>query len=293
MRNKWERAQSGSTYGMLTLTRAVEKCNAFYSPMTASAEEDFNEILPKLMELDPAVNKRYRSGDIGYGRLFADMFKDIARYVPERKKWFVYDGKRWKADIANLYIMELGKDLADAILLYTATIKDESLRALFLKQSKYWQQRRFRETYIKEAQSVYSVSIKQFDSNIYLFNCNNVIFDLKTGMPKEHSPDDYPTKISSVEYDPDAKSERFDRFIDEVMSADREKGLFLQKALGYGITGDIRYECMFFFYGETTRNGKGTLMESVLKVLGDYGRTVRPETIAQKHSVNSQAQGHD
>lgn len=218
------------------------------------------------------------------------MFKD---YLPERKKWFAYDGKRCKEDIANLSIMELGKDLADAILLYTATIKDESLRALFLKQSKYWQKRRFRETYIKEAQSVYPVFIEQFDSNIYLFNCNNVTLDLKTGMPKEHSPDDYFTKISSVDYDPDAKSECFDRFIDEVMSADREKGLFLQKVLGYGITGDTQYECMFFLYGETTRNGKGTLMESVLKVLGDYGRTVRSETIAQKHSVNSQAPSED
>lgn len=50
---------------------------------------------------------------------------------------------------------------------------------------------------------------------------------------------------------------------------------------------------MFFLYGETTRNGKGTLMESVLRVLGDYGKAVRPETIAQKHTVNSQAPSED
>ena len=73
------------------------------------------------------------------------MFKEIARYVPERKKWFVYDGKRWVHDIANLKIMELGKDLADAMLIYTSTIKDEKKRLLFLKESKYWQQRRFSE----------------------------------------------------------------------------------------------------------------------------------------------------
>lgn len=66
MRDKWDRPQSGSTYGILTLTKAVQKCKAFYSPMMASAEEDFNVILPKLMKFDPANNKRYRSGDIGY-----------------------------------------------------------------------------------------------------------------------------------------------------------------------------------------------------------------------------------
>ena len=51
------------------------------------------------------------------GRLFADVFKGIARYVPERKKWFVYDGKRWAADIVGLMVMELAKDMADAIIL--------------------------------------------------------------------------------------------------------------------------------------------------------------------------------
>lgn len=50
---------------------------------------------------------------------------------------------------------------------------------------------------------------------------------------------------------------------------------------------------MFFLYGETTRNGKGTLMESILRVMGDYGRAVRPETIALKHSVNSQNPSED
>lgn len=72
------------------------------------------------------------------------------------------------------------------------------------------------------------------------------------------------------------------------MSGDTEKAKYLQKALGYAITGDTRYECMFFFYGETTRNGKGTLMESILHVMGDYGISVRPETIALKTTVNSQ-----
>ena len=137
MRDKWDRVQSGSTYGMITLTKAVKKCTIFYSPMIATADEDFNDILSKLTEFNLLENRRYRSGDIGYGRLFADMFKEIARYVPERKKWFVYDGKRWMPDIANLKIMELGKDLADAMLLYTSTIKDEEKRLLFLKESKY------------------------------------------------------------------------------------------------------------------------------------------------------------
>ena len=78
------------------------------------------------------------------------MYKDIARYVPERKKWYIFDGKRWVADIGGLKAMELAKELCDALIVYTAGIKDESRRDAFLKFCKQWNQRRFRETYLKE-----------------------------------------------------------------------------------------------------------------------------------------------
>ena len=62
------------------------------------------------------------------------------------------------------------------------------------------------------------------------------------------------TELSPVAYDPDAKSERFDRFIDEVISADRDKALFLQKAFGYDICGDTRYEYITEITGEIIRS---------------------------------------
>ena len=198
MRDKWDRPQSGSTYGWLTLEKAVRNCTAFYSPVLTPAEADFNDVLEKLTELEPLNNPRYRSGDIGYGRLFADVFKDTARYVPERKKWFVYDGKRWAADIVGLMVMELAKDMADAMLVYAATIKDEDKRKAFLEGAMKWQQRRFRETYIKEAQGVYPLSMETFDRDAYLFNCNNATIDLRTGRARPHSNRDFITMISSV-----------------------------------------------------------------------------------------------
>ena len=148
--------------------------------------------------------------------------------------------------------------------------------------------RRSREIYIREAQSVYPVMMADFDKDRYLFNCENGTLDLRTLEFRDHSPEDRITKISPVTYDADAKCDRYEEFITEIMGGDTEKAKYLQKALRYAITGDTRYECMFFFYGETTRNGKGTLMESILHVMGDYGISVKPETIALKTTVNSQ-----
>lgn len=289
MRDKWER----DDYSSATLMKAVETASAFYAPIVTSAAEVFDGTAVRLSELDPANNKRYSGGDIGFGRLFADMYKDIARYVPERKKWYIFDGKRWVADIGGLQAMELAKELSDALVVYTASIREETRRAVFLEFCKKWIQRRFRETYLKEAQSVYPVSMERFDVDRYLLNCNNGTLDLRTMEFREHRPEDFLTKMTSVYYVPSATSTRFNKFIEEITSGDNEKALFLQKSLGYGISGDTRYECLFFLYGKLTRNGKGTLMESCLSVLGDYGRAVRPETIAQKNNTNSQAPSED
>ena len=289
-RDKWERED----YRNSTLSKAVMMSSEFYSPSGKSPEEDgFTNLQQTVAMLNPSENDRYPWNDIGNGRLFADVFKDIARFVPERKQWFIYDGTRWVSDAGALKAMELCKALANALMRYALEIHDEHKRKSYIDFCRKWQSRHVRITILCDAQSVYPISMQDFDANRFLFNCSNGTLDLRTNEFREHSADDRLTKITPVEYDPEAVSERFSSFISEIMSGDTEKARFLQKALGYSVSGDTRFECMFFLYGETTRNGKGTLMESILRVMGDYGRAVRPETIALKHSVNSQNPSED
>ncbi len=290
MRDKWNR----DDYRTATLTKAVTMCSEFYKPVgSSSAEDDFNDLQQTLRELVPAENDRYPWNDIGNGSLFADVFKDIARFVPERKQWHIYDGTRWVSDTGSLKAMELCKALADALMRYALDIHDEHKRKSYIDFCRKWQSRHMRITILSDAQSVYPISMQEFDSDRFLFNCANGTLDLRTMEFRGHSAEDRLTKITPTEYDPHAWSDRYSRFISEIMSGDTEKAKFLQKALGYSVSGDTRFECMFFLYGETTRNGKGTLMESILRVMGDYGRAVRPETIALKHSVNSQNPSED
>lgn len=72
-----------------------------------------------------------------------------------------------------------------------------------------------------------------------------------------------------AEYD-----ERWDEFVLEIMCGDAERAAYLKRALGYSALGANPEECMFVAYGATTRNGKGTLMESVAWALGDYAAAV-------------------
>jgi putative DNA primase/helicase len=296
MRDKWHRVQSGSTYGQITLEKAIAITTETYSPMgkNSSAGEDF--MADKLMDLGkmkPFKNPRYYNTDIGNSNLFADYYKSVARYVPERKKWFVYDGRVWASDTGNLKVMKLCKSLANQLMYYALSIKDENLRKTYIKSAGKWQERRKREIILRDAQDVYPLSMSEFDSDIYLLNCLNGTLNLKDGDFYPHQAKDYITKMAGVNYDPSARCDRWIAFIDEVMCGDKEKADFFQKSLGYALTGDTRHESMFILFGATTRNGKGTSMETFLNICGDYGRTSRPETIGMKMNSSSSAPSED
>ena len=62
--------------------------------------------------------------------------------------------------------------------------------------------------------------------------------------------------MANVNFDKDASSDRFTSYINEVMDNDKDRAKFLQKVIGYGISGDTRFECMFILSGKNTRNGK-------------------------------------
>ena len=240
-----------------------------------------------IKEFNPHSNPKYSATDNGSGRLFSDIVRGQARYVASRKSWFIYDGTRWAPDEGNMATMEMCKAIGDALTRYAFSIQDENERKQYLKYTMRWMTRNYRKTILDDAASVYNIGMGEFDADVNLLNCKNGTLDLKTMQFRSHNPDDKITKIADVVYDPNAKCPRFEQFLIEVMSGDADKSAFLQKALGYALSGDSRYECMFILYGATTRNGKSTLMESILRVFGDYGLTVAPETIAAKQRNSS------
>ena len=119
--------------------------------------------------------------------------------------------------------MELCKALANALMRYALDIHDEHKRKSYIDFCRKWQSRHMRITILSDAQSVYPISMQEFDSDRFLFNCANGTLDLRTMEFREHSAEDRLTKITPTEYDPHAYSERYSRFISEIMSGDMEK----------------------------------------------------------------------
>lgn len=304
MRDKWDRPQSGSTYGALTVQRAIEDCTAVYDPQAAMERRALAVGVrrppgtaaggtPVLADLQPEKNDRYGWNDMGNGYLFADWYKEKVRFVPEAKTWFIYNGKVWERDVGGLRAMHLCKELADALHIYALSIEDEKQRISYSEATSKWQRRAYRETVLKDAADVYPASLSEFDRDPHLLNCQNGTLDLRNRAFRPHDPRDMLTMIANVDYDPEARCERWERFIEEIMQGDQEKAVFLQKAMGYALTGDTRHECLFFFYGPTSRNGKSTTIEPIMHMMGDYGKTAKPDTIALKQNPDGRGPSED
>ena len=298
MREKWDRRTGDSTYGQITIRNAVASNGTIYVPVRdlGSAEEDFSDLDEEeqhaafrpdlshvtltLEEMKPHTNPRYQRDEIGIGNAFADYFKPIARFNADRGIWYVYDGQVWQPDENALAVAELAKNLADQLYSFALQIKDEDTRNRYIKRVQKLQLRKHRKTMVEDAKSVYPVRMSLFDSSKYLFNCENGTLDLNTMSFRPHNPGDFITKISPVTYDPEATCPRWDQFVDEVMQGRSQVSRYLQKAVGYSLTGDTSLECLFIMYGPTTRNGKTTTIETILRLMGEYGRSAKPDMLA-------------
>lgn len=250
-------------------------------------------LVDKLRALDPANNKRYGLNDAGSARLFMDTCGDRVQYAADRKRWLFYDGRRWDADGENA-VKEQLKQLADAFAVYVLqNVPEESKRTELLKFAGKWQSLRQRETILKDAQSVRPVKSDVFDRNPRLLNCQNGTLDLNTLAFREHRAADMLSRLAGVTYDPTATAPRWLQFIDEITGGDKETARYIQKAAGYALTGDTMHECLFIFFGATSRNGKSTLLETISAMMGDYAATANPETFTKKDKRNDNGPSED
>jgi len=125
------------------------------------------------------------------------------------------------------------------------------------------------------------INPSQLDRDPYLLNINGGTLDLRTGSLKVPTPSDYISKLAPVDYDPTAECPVWLSFLDRIMDGNKELVGFLQKAIGYSLTGDTGEQCFFFIYGSGA-NGKSTLLNTVRALLGDYAMQAAPEILMAK-----------
>ncbi len=127
---------------------------------------------------------------------------------------------------------------------------------------------------LRYAQTLLAVESKVWDTNPWLLGTRQGAIDLRTGTLRAGRPDDsIRTIIPTAWKGLDKPAPRFEQFLREIF-ADREENereeliAFLQRVLGYGITGHVSEHVFLMLYGEEGHNGKDTLMHVLQHVLG-------------------------
>ncbi|MFE7395076.1 phage/plasmid primase, P4 family [Streptomyces sp. NPDC057582] len=117
------------------------------------------------------------------------------------------------------------------------------------------------------------VSGQPWDANPDMLACANGVVDLRTGQLSEGRPDDMITRAVGIDYDSEATCPRWLRFLAEVFPGDPELPAYVQRLVGYGITGHTREQVFAVLYGDGS-NGKSVFLNTLRHLFAEHSATV-------------------
>ena len=225
--------------------------------------------------VDSAADDEIRPAEFSDDTLalrFSDGRLNTLRYVQKWNRWLKWDDKRWSFD-ETMHVFDMVRGVC----------RDEAHRCNEPRV----------QTQLTSAKTVAAVhrlaqmdqrtagTVDQWDADPWLLNTPSGVIDLRTGTKRNALPTDYVTKITAVA--PGGSCPMFLAFLDEVLGGDPALVAYVQRMLGYCLTGVTTEHALFFCYGSGA-NGKGTLLNTVAKILGDYHRTAPIETFTASNT---------
>ena len=218
--------------------------------------------------------------ETGMAERLVAMHGDRFRFVEKWGKWLAWDGSRWTLDGAEALVQQAAKSTVRALYAEASLIDDDDRRKGFLKFVRACESRSARANMVVLAayEPGIGVSHEALDVDPWVLNCANGTIDLRTGELRPHDPRDLITMIAPVEFDPAAVCPRWDRFLTEIMCGDREMIEYLSRAAGYSLTGSVREHALMFCHGGGS-NGKSTLIEAIVSMMGDYAGPASAELL--------------
>ncbi len=105
------------------------------------------------------------------------------------------------------------------------------------------------------------------ESKILLLN--NQIYDFNNESVRNRNEKDYLENVFQVNYDPNAKSELFDKFIDDFTLGKQDVKDCIQEFFGMSLTGNkMIMKKILFLYGENS--GKTVFLNTIQKLIGTF-----------------------
>lgn len=235
--------------------------------------------------------------EYGDARLFAELFTGRCVYDHTDGLWYIWQGHHWKVDniqlvkhlvsgvLASTYLKAVAEiNLKLARLEAQAAADDEEAQGIIRKYKSLAKELSTRAHALKfvsrmknvlsNAQAFLPIEADRWDTDPWILGTQDGVLDLKTGKLRPGKPEDYirtiiPTKWEGLK----APHTALDKFWQEVF-ADRpvqersELISFIQRFFGYALTGRVKEHLFMVMLGDEGRNGKGTWVGRLQKVLG-------------------------
>jgi putative DNA primase/helicase len=226
--------------------------------------------------------------DLGNARRLVAQHGADLRYCYLSKKWHVWDGQRWRVD-NTAEVERRAKQVIGALYQEAADCADYNRREALVKFALKTGDSKRIIAMVRQAQSEPGIPVLpgELDANPWLFNCANGTIDLRTGELRPHAREDLLSRMAPVAYDPEAGCDRWEKFLYQIQNVKQTPEAadnvvnFLQRVLGYTLSGSTKEQCLFILWGGGA-NGKSTLVNVVREILGDYALVTPTETMLAK-----------
>lgn len=205
---------------------------------------------------------------------FTERYSDHLRFTAARGQWHFWDGKVWRPD-TTIAVLDLARKICRE---QSASCHDERLTMRIASAPAVYAVER-----LARADRRHAATVDQWDSDPWPLNTPGGVVDLRTGVLRAASREDYCTKITAVA--PCGECPKWFTFLSRITDGNRALQDFLQRMCGYALTGVTREHALFFLYG-TGANGKSVFLNTIAGIMGDYATTAPVETFIESRHQN-------
>ena len=234
-------------------------------------------------------NGSVEMSDAGNATRLLDRHSKNLRYIPQLKRWLIWNGQYWQVDEQNAYMLFAEDTLRSIYSQAGATTKQADRKGMAKFAISCENVRRIKAMLeIASSRPGTPIKITDLDKDPMKFTVANGTIQLTTGKLEPHDRDDMISRQSEITYDANATCPEWMKFIDNIMGHNQNLVSFLQRAIGYSLTGLTTEQALFICYG-TGANGKSTMLDILCRVMGSYGAVTPSSTLLAKKadSINN------
>lgn len=220
--------------------------------------------------------------DLGNAERLIRQHGEKLLFCTTSRAWLTWDDRRWTGDDREAS-RRIAHETARSILkLEAASAADQSSRDAWIDWQRKSESASATNNMLQQAVPYLAMPARAFDTDPWLLNVRNGTLDLRTGELRAHRREDLIRKLVPADYDPEATAPLWGQFLYRIFDGDLAMIEYIQRAVGYTLTGDVSSQCLFFMYGQTGANGKSTFVETIMALLGDYTQKAPTEMLMRK-----------